>query len=75
MWQDIFDTGGRGKWNGSGSGGGRDGILSIIVNQLFLDIITCSPARNPAIVGEDNLIVCQIPFAEAMVDVVCLGSP
>jgi hypothetical protein len=31
MWWDIFDTSGRGKWNGGGSGGGRDGILSIIV--------------------------------------------
>jgi hypothetical protein len=31
MWQDIFDTGGRGKRNGGGSGGGRDGILSVIV--------------------------------------------
>jgi hypothetical protein len=38
---------------------------------MFLDIITHSPARNPAIVGEDNLIVCQILFAEATVDVVC----
>jgi hypothetical protein len=31
MQQHIFDTGGRGKQNGGGSGSGRDGILSIIV--------------------------------------------
>jgi hypothetical protein len=37
---------------------------------LFLDIITCSPAWNPDIVGEDDLIVCRILFAEATVDVV-----
>jgi hypothetical protein len=28
---DVFDTGGRGKRNGGGSGRGRDRILSIIV--------------------------------------------
>jgi hypothetical protein len=38
---------------------------------MFLDIITRSPAWNPVIVGEDDPIVCRIPFAEAMVDVVC----
>jgi hypothetical protein len=27
--QDIFDTGGRGKWNDNGSG--RDSILSVII--------------------------------------------
>jgi hypothetical protein len=32
---------------------------------MFLDIITCSLAQNPAIVGEDDPVVFQIPFAEA----------
>jgi hypothetical protein len=27
----VFDTGSRGEWNGEWSGGGRDGILSIVV--------------------------------------------
>jgi hypothetical protein len=37
---------------------------------MLLDIITQCPVQNPAIVGEDNPIVSQIPFAEAVVDVV-----
>jgi hypothetical protein len=70
MRRDVFDTGSRGEWNGDRSGSGRDGILSVIVIQAFLDIITRSPTWNPVIVGEDNPIVSRIPFAEAVVDVV-----
>jgi hypothetical protein len=31
MQRDIFDTDGRGEWNGDRRGSGRDGILSIII--------------------------------------------
>jgi hypothetical protein len=53
-----------------GASGSRDGILSVIVIQLFFYIITCCPAQNPDVVGEYYPIVCQIPFGEAAVDVV-----
>jgi hypothetical protein len=70
MWWGVFDTGSRGKWNNDRSSGGYR-ILSVMVVNLLLDIITCSPAWNPTIVGKDDPIVCQISFADAMIDVVC----
>jgi hypothetical protein len=40
------------------------------VYNSHLNISIHSLAWNPAVVGEDDLIVCRIPFTEAMVDVV-----
>jgi hypothetical protein len=69
MRQDIFDTGCRGEWNGGGNGGGQ-GILSVIVVNLLLDLVTCRPAWNPCAVGEDYSVAHWISFAEAMSNVV-----
>jgi hypothetical protein len=39
--------------------------------KSLLYVITCHPAWNPDVVGEDYPVVFQISFAEAAVDVVC----
>jgi hypothetical protein len=65
----IFNTSCRGKWNGGGNGG-RHRILSVIVVNPLLDIVTCCPARNPGAVGEDYSVAHWISFVEAMSDVV-----
>jgi hypothetical protein len=49
---------------------GGHGILSVIVINPLLDIVTCHPARNPGAVGGDYPVARWISFAEVASDVV-----